>query len=199
MTSQDTNLTIEPEPTFENEQTAHNSPSKMFKFKEKILTSIRDPKTVMKIFFSVILLIVGNAVLFMSLNWVSLRNKKETALGIEIGTQIVTAILVLLALLSLRATIAPFIRLILMFFKRDESTRAATINSIKKHIKWFDPEHDSLVLLFLALFFSNLATIAQGAMAYFMWNFSAYDKDDNIILKMITPTKRPGAIFFGVT
>ncbi|CAG8568832.1 5627_t:CDS:1, partial [Acaulospora colombiana] len=81
MASQDVNLTTE------DEATAQNPPPKKSKYKEKILKALKNPMTVMKLLLMIVLLIVGNAVLFMSLKLVSLRNEEETALGIEIGTQ----------------------------------------------------------------------------------------------------------------
>ncbi|CAG8741519.1 14337_t:CDS:2 [Acaulospora morrowiae] len=193
---------------FEKKSTTQNSPpsinhgtkSKYEYFKEVIIKSFKNPRTLAIAFLVLVVVVVGATLLLMLFDWVKLRNEAETALVIEICSQILNGIFTFLTLVTLHARIIPFALAVRSFIKKDTEVLATptTVDSLKKYVGWFDPEQDSFILLLWILFIMNLNTIAQGLIAYLMWNFSAYDNDGVLVIKMITLAKRPNLALYSL-
>ncbi|CAG8433677.1 11260_t:CDS:2 [Ambispora gerdemannii] len=167
--------------------------------KEDVIEALKSPIGVAVVIISVIVVVVGAALILMELNVVTMRSETQHAFWIEILSQVLNAIFTLLTLVTFHSRLIPLKQALQLQYNIDndnDEIRTERLRIIKKYAGWYDPEKDSMRLLIWVLGLINLNTVAQAVITCFLWGFAAYDGYDRIVFRTISSMRRPNSVLY---
>ncbi|KAG9290127.1 hypothetical protein G9A89_010433 [Geosiphon pyriformis] len=172
--------------------------------REEVVQAFKSPIVIIVTVIVLIFAVVGLSLLVMLLGGVRFENEAKRAMWIELLSQIINGISTSLAIFTVRQRLIP-LRYTIKLLREIKSTSGAIcdeelssehVENIKKYAGWYDHKTDPLTILICVLILITLNAFVQLVIACFMWGFSQYDSDDQLVFKMISTHHRPMKILY---